>query len=196
VNTTTPSSKPTCVADALGFGSLADGEDGLNPELLMAIYSYARNESGNRILFDKDPTFARGWLNLDSGPIKQLIATFVALDDADSIKQARRLAQANLEAAPWNDTLGIDSPPIRCRVKIHGNKWGLRFETADSRMRGKELINEQLPPAKGSPPPVVSTDSASDATAPTPPLTAAPAAPATTNTEADAANILQRGGLI
>ncbi len=174
-----------CVADTLGFGSLADGEDGLSPELLQSVYRYARNEQNNRILFEKDPTFARAWLNLEAAPIRQIIATFVAMDDADTLKAARRIAQSNLEAAPWNDVLGIESPPIRCRVKIHGNKWGLRFESGDTRMRGQELLNEQLPAipgavAQGSPMPESQPETKGTTTA----------------TTLDAADVLRQGGLL
>lgn len=71
------------------------------------------------------------------------------VDDAENIKQARRIAQTNLEAVAWNDVLGIEDPPIICKIKIHGQRWGLRFQSAEPAMRGREQINEDLPPIPG-----------------------------------------------
>jgi hypothetical protein len=140
------SSDPRCVADALDLGYIDDEESALDPSLLQRIYRYCRNEDGRRVLYEHDATFARGWINLDNVAAAELIAVFVALDDADTIKQARNIARNNLESAAWNDVLGIDSPPIKCVVKIHGQRWGLRFQSAEPAMRGKEIVNEQLPP--------------------------------------------------
>jgi hypothetical protein len=139
------------VADFLGLGTLADDEPGMDPEILKQLYRRARNDDGKRILFEKDPTFAKGWINLDSPSAAEIIAVFVPLDDVDDLKRARRMAQANLEAQPWNDVLGIDSPPIKCVVKIHGSKWGMRFQSAEPKLRGQEKLNEQLPPIPGDP---------------------------------------------
>jgi hypothetical protein len=140
------SRKSPCVADVLNLGSLSDGEPGMDPQLLRQLYRHARNEDGHRYLFDNDPSFARGWVNLDSQRARELVSAFVPLDDADSLKEARRNAQNNLEAQAWNDLLEIDTPPIVCKVKIHGAKWGLRFQSTEATMRGREILNEQLPP--------------------------------------------------
>ncbi len=139
-------SNPRCVADALGLGSLSDGEPGMDPDLLRQLYHHARGEDGHRVLFEQNSTFATGWVNLDSNRACQLVSAFVPLDDAENLKEARRNAQANLEAQAWNDVLGIESPPIICKVKIHGAKWGLRFQSAEPAMRGREILNENLPP--------------------------------------------------
>lgn len=145
MNGTSDSRSPRCIADVLGLGSLADGEPGMDPALLQRLYRHARGEDGMRCLFEDDPSFARGWINLDSERARELVSAFVPLDDADSLKEARRNAQANLEAQAWNDLLNIDMPPIVCKVKIHGAKWGLRFQSAESTMRGREILNECLP---------------------------------------------------
>ena len=136
---------PRSVADHLGLGSLADGEPGMDPDLLRDLYKHARGEDDERRLFEGDPSFTSGWVNLDSERARQLISAFVPLDDADSLKEARRTAQANLDAQPWNDLLEIEAPPIICKVKIHGAKWGLRFQSAEPAMRGREVVNENLP---------------------------------------------------
>jgi hypothetical protein len=133
------------VAGVLELGAITDGESALDPELLRSIYRHARDDDGRRVLFQNDPTFIRGWINLSSPAAERLISAFVPLDDDDH-KHAHRTAQNNLEAHPWNDVLGIDDPPITCRVKIHGTKWGLRFEAAEPAMKGMERINEELPP--------------------------------------------------
>ncbi|MEK6234741.1 MAG: hypothetical protein N2C14_08515 [Planctomycetales bacterium] len=190
MSSTSGSPKPRSVADALGLGSLADGEPGTDPALLRRLYQHARGEDESRQLFENDPTFTRGWSNLDSVRAQELVAAFVPLDDADSLKEARRNAQMNLEAQPWNDLLGIDEPPIICKVKIHGVKWGLRFQSAERALRGREVINEDLPPvsnavdeAEGGEPDVDDdTDNASDPNPPDAP-------------DEQAADVLRRGGL-
>ena len=146
MSTVSGSFKPRCVADALGLGTLADEAVGLDPELLRQLYRHARNEDGKRVLFENDPTFAKGWVNLDAAGAHALVAVFVPLDQEDDLKKARRMAQTNLEAQPWNDLLGFDSPPVKCVVKIHGSKWGLRFQSYPA-IRGREVVNEDLPPA-------------------------------------------------
>jgi hypothetical protein len=152
------SRSPRCVADVLGLGSLEDGEPGMDPELLKELYRHARDEDGMRCLFENDPSFASGWINLDSARARELVSAFVPMDDADSLKEARRNAQANLEAQAWNDLLNIDMP-IVCKVKIHGAKWGLRFQSAEATMRGQEILNEFLPqiPIDGNGSPVEAT---------------------------------------
>ena len=135
----------TAVADTLELGSLADGNAGVDPEVLRSLYRYARDEDGQRVLFENDTTFVRGWVNLDAPRVTALISPLVALDDADNLRRAKSGAQANLEALAWNDVLGIEAPPIRCRIKIHGARWGLRFQSAEPALRGREAINEDLP---------------------------------------------------
>ena len=185
------SSKHGCVADALELGRLSDGEPGMDPELLRAVYRHARGEDGKRVLFENDSTFTRGWINLDTPWAGTLIAAFVPLDDDGPPKRARYLTQANLEAQPWSDVLGIEDPPIRCRVKIHGTRWGLRFESGRPGLKGKELVNENLPPIPEK------ANAPGAALAPLPAETPSGAAPATTGVPDDdraAADALRSGG--
>lgn len=148
MNTTSASNEPPQgVADALGLGRLGDSDNGVDPAILRLLYKHARNEDGKRVLFENNSTFRRGWVNLDSADARAVVSAFVALDDADDLKQARRFAQNNLEAQPWNDVLCIESPPISCRIKIHGSKWAMRFQAGESKLRGRELVNEELPAA-------------------------------------------------
>jgi len=146
MNSTSNSHNPRCVADALGLGWLSDDVPTVDPQLLRGLYRHARGEDGQRHLFQNNQTFAKGWVNLEGPHASSLISVFVPLDEADKVKQARRMAQTNLESQPWNDILSIDSPPIVCKIKIHGTKWGLRFQSAEPAMRGREPINEDLPP--------------------------------------------------
>lgn len=139
------------VADVLGLGRLSDGDPGMDPQLLRDLYAHARNEDSKRVLFDNDPTFKKGWVNLNSPRAQELISAFVPLDDVDNLKKARFIAKANLEAQAWNDVLDIDSPPITCKVKVHGAKWGLRFQSAEPTLKGKERVNEALPPCMVKP---------------------------------------------
>jgi hypothetical protein len=142
---------PKCVADALGLGSLADGEPGVDPALLRELYRHARGQNGDRILIENNPTFAKGWIDLASPGAVKLISVFVALDgdSPQELNRARRIAQSNLEAQAWNDVLDIDEPPIMCKVKIHGRRWALRFQSGGSRLKGRERVNEELPPIPG-----------------------------------------------
>lgn len=187
------SPNPRCVADFLGLGSLADGELGMDPDLLRQLYRHARGDDGKRCLFDSDTTFVTGWINLDSTRARELISAFVPLDDAENLKEARRAAQTNLEAQAWNDLLGIETPPICCKVKIHGTRWGLRFQSAEPAMRGCETINEGLPPiptcgAEPATTPPVNDSRGSGATI------RPPAVPGSSSISA-AENALRRGGL-
>ncbi len=148
MTTDSGSSEPRCVADLYGLGTLADGDHGVDPEILCDLYRHARGQDGRRQMFAGDPTFATGWVDLNSPRAYEIISRFVALDDVNDLKSARRIARANLEAQPWNDVLGVDMP-IRCRIKIHGSKWGLRFEGGKPGLKGREVLNEHLPSMAG-----------------------------------------------
>ena len=180
----------TCVADALGLGTLADGEPGVDPRLLRQLYRHARGEDDERVLFENDPTFTKGWVNLDSPRAMHLISVFVPLDEADNQRQARRMAQANLEAQPWNDVLGIDDPPIVCKVKVHGTRWGFRFQSAAPVARGRESLNEDLPTIPTESGPVDDNPAPTHSASPVQTHGAAVAMPAPT-----ADDVLRRGGM-
>jgi hypothetical protein len=139
---------PNCLADRIGLGSLADGAEGTDPELLRSLYRFARGELGGRVFIEKDASFARGWIDLSSPKARELVAPFIDADEGD-VRAMRRSVQINLEAASWNDVLGIADPPISCVIRMRGNRWGMRFYKATSCMRGEEVLNEQLPPIPG-----------------------------------------------
>jgi hypothetical protein len=186
-------SKPRSVADVLGLGTLADGEPGMDPELLRAVYRHSRNEDGQRKLFVDDGTFKRGWIDLNSPEAARLISAFVPLDEGSNPRRAKQLAKANLLAQPWNDLLGIEALPIRCNVKIHGSKWGLRFESGEAKMRGREIINEQLPPIPTDP---AKAAEATEVTSPASVSTVTTGNSAARGTPtADAADALRKAGL-
>jgi hypothetical protein len=145
MNATINSSKIQSVADFYGLTTLADGEPTVDPELLRALYRHARGEDGGRELL-QNLSYSKGWVNLASIKANELVSGLVALDDADTLKQARRIAQSNLEAQAWNDLLNIEEPPIKCEIKIHGNQWAIRFRKATPCRKGEEVLNEQLPP--------------------------------------------------
>jgi hypothetical protein len=178
------------VMDALGLGTLSEVESTANPEVLKALYRHARNEDGRRVLFENDQTFTRGWVDLSSPAAIRLVTAIAAMDDLESIKHAHYTAQTNLEAQAWNDLLGIDTPPIRCVVKIHGTRWGMRFQSGEATSRGKEVINEQLPsiPAASSPENHTPTEA--------PPSSKGESPTQQVGDEAAAADVLARGGLL
>ena len=124
---------------------MSDGNSDTGPEWLRKLYQHCRNEDGKRVLFEHDSTFAAGWVNLDSPAAKEIVATFVPLDDENDLKKARKNARTNLQAVAWNDILGIASPRIRIKIKIHGKRWGMRFESGEPALKGRQEMNEQLP---------------------------------------------------
>lgn len=139
------------VADVLGLGSIADSNETISADAVLALYRYARGEFGNRELITHSSTFSRGWIDLDAGAAKEYLDPFYASDGGEG-RQMKRVAQANLQAVAWNDLLGINDPPIRVQVKIHGSKWGLRFIAVEVAMKGRERINEELPTAAAGEP--------------------------------------------
>lgn len=134
------------VADRLGLGRLSDGGRACDHEGLRRLYRYARGADGPPTFFSNDPTFVRGWLDLSASRARELLEPFMYVDEEDNRKTARNTLRTTLEAVAWNDVLRICDPPIRCRVKIHGAKWGMRFESGKNVKRGDEVLNEQLPP--------------------------------------------------
>jgi hypothetical protein len=181
--------RTTCVADALGLGRLGDGASGTDPELLRRIYRHCRNEDGKRVLFENDSSFAGKWVNLSVPAAMEIITAFVPLDDGSDLKKARNLARTNMQAVPWNDVLGIESPPIRCLIRIHGKKWGMRFESGEPVLKGRSKVNEQLPPI----PTDAEASCAQDGTPAA--ITESPAAPDTPVTASGAAAALSAAGM-
>lgn len=181
------------VADALGLRSITDGEQGISDAALKALYRHARNEDGRRVLL-QDATFRRGWVDLRSPAAMQIMNMIASEDDFDDPKTARRIIGGNLEAVSWNSRLGISSPRIAIEIRMRGNKWGMRFISGEPAMKGREQINEQLPPipqqdqaACGNPPPPPASSTAVEASsAPTP--TAAIQPPDLNDPDGDADN--------
>lgn len=137
------------VAESLELGTLADSEPAMDPELLRQLYRHARGELASRVMFENNNTFSKGWIKMNDPALKAVVSAFVPLDEDNDIKKARVSAQNNLHAQAWNDILGIESPPILIQVKIHGSEWGYRFISGMRVMKGREQINEQLPPIPG-----------------------------------------------
>lgn len=136
------------VADALGLGNLNDGADIVDPALYKELYRYCRGELG-AVTFIQDQTFSRGWVDLSTGKAAEIVNLIIDRENFDDHKKARYICKNNLEAQPWCNILGFVNPddtPVSLRVKIHGQKWGCRFESPGQ--RGQEKINEQLPGAK------------------------------------------------
>lgn len=138
------------VARALDLQVLGDEDGGVDPEILKSLYRHARNEDGERVLFEGDSKFVKGWVKIDGNlAAEKLFSHIIPLDEADELKKHQRHAQALLQNTAWNDLLEIEGVPMRCRVLLHGRKWGFRFEAAEAAARGRRRINEQLPPIGG-----------------------------------------------
>ena len=133
-----------CVANKLGLGSIGDGAEGIDPEHLRNLYRYAHGNLGEQVFFEKDLSFAKGWLDLNAPKAKSLITVFASGDDRDP-NMWRRSVQMNLEAASWNDVLGFADPPVTIDIKVHGSRWGMRFRRSTACARGQEVLNEALP---------------------------------------------------
>lgn len=190
----TGSFRPRSISELYGLGTLGDGESSVDPESLRALYRHARDEDGRRKLIENNATFARGWVDLNTPEAARLISVFIPMDDPTDAKHAKRLTASNLEAQAWNDLLGIESPPIKCVVKIHGNQWGLRFVSATPCLKGQELVNEQLPPipsgASATRPGPRKPDAARQPTS-----AATPTTPPVAPPSAAAAEVLRKAGL-
>jgi hypothetical protein len=130
------------IADALGLGFLNEDIDLPDPEQYRDLYRYCRGDYGKPELVT-DNGFVRGWIDLEKGKAKEIVARIIDFDQQD-YKRAQRQVKANLEALPWNNILGFETPAVRLRVRIHGGKWACRFEQIGG-LRGREILNEELP---------------------------------------------------
>jgi len=136
------------IAEALGLGRISDDAPGVDPEVLRRIYHHIHGDDGTRQFIEGNASFARGkYVNADSPHLRELLSSFVDHDASDR-KQSLYAAKRNLQAPGWNDLLGISDPPILCQVRIHGLTWGICFQSYGV-IRGRELLNEQLPPISG-----------------------------------------------
>ena len=140
------------VLAALGFGRLSDDETTEAKLLAMReLYGLCRNAGADAKFPEADRTFGADWINLSKSGLTELVFACVALDDPAALRDARKLVKRELEARDWNTVLGFDEPVVRCCVRLHGQDWGIRFQS-DGSPRGRELRNGQLPPAIIAPP--------------------------------------------
>ncbi len=141
----------TC--DSLGVGHLGGAGGGLDQDLLLELYQYARGERGDRVFFKKDDRkFSKGWIDLTTGQAKHILGELLPInsDDNERLSEYQKRVANDLGAASWNDVLGIDTPVIGIETLRHGNKWGFRFRgnPGQTVFRGTEVLNEQLPAAQ------------------------------------------------
>ena len=136
------------VADELSLGRVSDGAIGADPELLQRLYRHVRGEDGERRMIAGESGFkGRGWCDLDA-PVAQDILRSSFPPSQTQARAERTDVRQFLSAPDWNAVLEIEAPAIQCRVRGH-NKFGLRFESAGV-MRGREVVNEDLPAVGGS----------------------------------------------
>lgn len=134
----------TRIADELGLTHLDAHDEAVEPEQLRRLYRAVRGEEPGRVAVEGPRFSSRGWVSLSDGPAAEIIEGLVDMESYRDMRSARKATKMNLEAQAWNDLLRIPDPPIKCSVRIHGQKWGLRFQSTNC-LRGQELVNEELP---------------------------------------------------
>jgi len=142
------------VAAALGLTRLDEGEAEVQREVLQDLYRHCRDEYGDRVLH-KAKRYVQGeWVDALSAPCQELLQQLLPDEDTDRPDAAGMIfqLQQNLQMHPWDRVLGIPNPPIRCEMRRHGAHVVIRFVEAGA-LRGRERINEQLPPIPGGGPP-------------------------------------------
>jgi DNA polymerase len=142
------------VATALGLCRIDEGDAEMQRDVLRDLYRYCRDEFGNHDLDTSGRYKDGGWVKAMAGPCQELLQQLLPDEDTaanpDAAGQLFQLQQ-NLQMVPWNKTLGIDEPPIRCEMRRHGATVVIRFiEGTPGLLRGQHRINEQLPPIPGS----------------------------------------------
>jgi hypothetical protein len=136
------------ILDEIGFASLSDPDDAqIMAKAMVEIYQFCRAAGDSERFPKSDRIFDAGWINMAPQAVSELAFACVGLDTPDSLRDPRKLVQRELEARDWNQALGIDNPLIECKVRIHGSRWGIRFQSAGA-PRGQELRNAQLPPPR------------------------------------------------
>ena len=139
------------VAAALGLCRIDEGEADLQRGVLRDLYRHCRNHYGNRLLH-ASPRYAAGrWVNALGKPCQDLLQQLVPDEDSSNPDPADMVfqLQQNLQMTPWNDVLGIDEPPIRFELRRRGGLIAIRFREGGCHLRGRERINEDLPPIPG-----------------------------------------------
>ena len=133
----------------LGFGSLSDPEETeMMRSAMVELYGFCRLAGPGMKFPADDPTFGADWVDLGNSKAVELAYACVALEDPALLRNPKQLVRRELEARDWNDVLGFDHPTVTCKIRIHGQKWGIRFQTTGV-LRGQELRNAELPAATG-----------------------------------------------
>ncbi len=136
------------VAVAIDLCRIDEGEAELQRELLRDLYRHCRNESGDRVLHTASRYRSGRWVDALSGACQELLQQLVPDEDTDRLDAAGMVfqLQQNLQMVPWNKVLDIESPPIMCEMRRHNAKVAIRFRETGGSLRGRERINEDLPP--------------------------------------------------
>lgn len=141
------------VADEL-IGARDAEETVYNQDACRELYRFARGEYGCREMLDNH-TFRGGWIDATAQKATTYIAAVVPFfDPAEPDSASRNAVRYSLEAISWPTVLGISEPTILLEVRIKGRRIGFRFREEARKPNGAHLVNEQLPPIPGSPPPV------------------------------------------
>lgn len=132
------------VADAFELPSVGDEDAGLPEDFLKALYRYARNECGNRALIKNSPSLRRGWCDLNSPGLIPVLGDLAPGFGSDAVEDFKFL-QRELCAVAWSEKLGIREG-VHIEVKQCRKTMGFRFVSDEPCLRGRERINEELPP--------------------------------------------------
>ncbi len=186
------------MAEVLGLQPLDEGESHVSDELLRELYCVAHGDRGTVQTLDDNKSFGKGYLSITDPLIRPLVEAMIPMDDPDTIRYARQNLENVLTSKSWNDILRIGCPDIRCRVHIHGQHCGLKFEEDRPGLRGSQRVNSALPaiPAVAGP-----SDNAFSAAAdpiPSNPSKSPPALPPHTaipDVVQAAAAVLQKAGM-
>ena len=131
----------------LGFGELTDAEEKAMKECAMYHLYKSCRRAGEKDKFPaEDRTFKADWIDLSNPDLQLMAFDCAGYSEDGSLKNPRRYVKSILEAADWNGYLGISDPPIQCKVLIHGQRWGVRFQSV-GKLKGREKRNCDLPPA-------------------------------------------------
>lgn len=142
------------VAEALGLCRIDEGEAELQHGVLRDLFRHCRNQFSDRVLHTAKRYQSGRWVDALSGPCQELLQQLVPDEDTDRPDQAGLVfqLQQNLQMIPWNTVLAIDDPPILCEMRRHGGWVAIRFRETGGQLRGRERINEDLPPIPGDDP--------------------------------------------
>lgn len=137
------------VAPELGLERLRDTNSSYQPDVMRQLYRYLRNEEGDRVLISNVACMEAGWADGQAGRLRALIEMLVPPDDQQA-RWWREQVKRQLEGLPWNDVLGIEMP-LKCDVRVHGARMGVRFMEVRPALKGRHRVNEDLPAASSAP---------------------------------------------